>query len=228
VSGPHFRVFRRAQILLLVLSLAGCDEVFQSRSARSMERAEKREADGDFQGAIAFYENALDGTARTAEVHYRLALLYGDKLKDRVAALHHFQRYLELAPSAAHAKEAKAFVKEAESTLLNSSTEGALSQQDAANLKNENLRLVRQLTELHAQLADLRAQARGMPVKGADAPEPIAAGSRTYVVQPGDTLASIARRLYKNSSRWKDIEDANYNRLGHTTKLKPGMTLVIP
>ena len=210
-----------------MLSLAGCDQVFQSRSARSMQRAEKREADGDFQGAIAYYENALDGTARTAEVHYRLALLYGEKLKDRVAALHHFQRYLELAPSAAHAKEAKTFVKEAESTLLGSSTEGALSQQDAANLKNENLRLVRQLTELHAQLAGLRAEARGTE-KGAGDPAPIAAGARTYVVQPGDTLASIARRLYKNSSRWKDIEDANYNRLGHKTKLKPGMTLVIP
>ena len=224
MSGPGFRF----SILLLALSLAGCDGVLQSRTARSMQRAEKQEADGDFRAAIDSYEDAMDGTARTAEVHYRMALLYGNKLKDRVAALHHFQRYLELAPSAAHAKEAKAFMKETESEMLNSS-EGALTQKDAALLKNENLRLVGQLNALHAQLADLRAQERAGPAKGAAAvAEPIPPGSRTYVVQPGDTLASIARHFYKNSTRYKDIEDANYNRLGHKTKLKPGMTLIIP
>ncbi len=195
---------------------------------RAMQRAQKQEADGDLGAAVNSYEDALDGTARTAEVHYRLALLYGNKLKDHVAALHHFQRYLELAPTAAHAKEAKAFMKETEAGLARSTSEAGLTQKDAALLKNENLRLVGQINTLHAQLTDLRNQEHAA-MKGGTMPDaPIAPGARTYVVQPGDTLASIARHFYKNSTRYKDIEDANYNRLGRKTRLKPGMTLIIP
>ena len=48
-------------------------------------------------------------------------------------------------------------------------------------------------------------------------------------MQPGDTLASISRKFYKNNSaRWKDIQDANFNALEGTAKLKPGMVLMIP
>ncbi|NBU29613.1 MAG: tetratricopeptide repeat protein, partial [Caulobacteraceae bacterium] len=53
---------------------------------------------GDFNKAVECYEAALDGTMLTAEAHYRLGLVYEDKLKNEVAALHHFERYLELAP----------------------------------------------------------------------------------------------------------------------------------
>ena len=44
----------------------------------------------------------------------------------------------------------------------------------------------------------------------------------------GDTLASISRKFFKSSERWKDIQQANYSKLKGTSKLKPGMTLVIP
>ncbi len=219
MSGLRFPL-----IVLLALSLAGCDEMFQDRCARALQRAEKQEANGEYRAALNSYEDAMDGTARTAEVHYRLGLLYSEKLKDKVAALHHFQRYLELAPNAPHAKEAKSFVKQTD--LLGGSSNGTLTQQDSVLLKNENLRLTGQITQLHAQIAQLRADLKGMPKGTASIPP--APGSRTYVVQAGDTLASIARRMYKNSNRWKDIEDANYNRLGHKNKLKPGMTLIIP
>ena len=55
-----------------------------------------------------------------------------------------------------------------------------------------------------------------------------APGTRTYVVQPGDSLASIARKFYKNKARAKDIQDANLNSVPDERKLKPGMTLIIP
>ena len=58
--------------------------------------------------------------------------------------------------------------------------------------------------------------------------KPIPPGAKTYVVQHGDTLASISRKFYKNSGRWKDIQDANFNSLSGTVKLKQGMTLIIP
>ena len=100
-----------------------------------------------------------------------------------------------------------------------------MSQEDAARLKNDNFELRKQLTELRAQRSGPSSPAM---VNGAAVQKPAPAGARTYTVQPHDTLASISRRYFKTSARWKDIQDANFNALGGTVRLKPGMTLVIP
>lgn len=47
----------------------------------------------------------------------------------------------------------------------------------------------------------------------------------TYAVQAGDTLWSIARTLYDDGSRWKEI--AARNGLSHRTALQPGQVLVL-
>jgi nucleoid-associated protein YgaU len=41
-------------------------------------------------------------------------------------------------------------------------------------------------------------------------------------------MASIAARYYKNKSRWKDIQDANFYSTNGTPTIKPGQTLIIP
>ena len=53
-------------------------------------------------------------------------------------------------------------------------------------------------------------------------------GNRTYVVQRGDTLFSIARKFYKSSARWKEIRDANKKKTDDPEKLEPGESLTIP
>jgi nucleoid-associated protein YgaU len=52
--------------------------------------------------------------------------------------------------------------------------------------------------------------------------------TRTYTVQKGDTLASIARKFYKSAQRYKDIQDANQNLLQGGVDLKVGQVLIIP
>ena len=47
-------------------------------------------------------------------------------------------------------------------------------------------------------------------------------------MQSGDTLAKIARKFYKSPARARDIQDANFNALEGTVKIKPGMVLIIP
>ncbi|MEI8341086.1 MAG: LysM peptidoglycan-binding domain-containing protein [Verrucomicrobiota bacterium] len=213
-------------LVLGILMLAGCEEAFQDGATRAKEKAEKKYNEGDFPGAIGFYEEALDGTEKGAEIHYRMALIYDDKLKQPVSAIHHFQRYLDLNPKGSHTKDARNFIKDDQMKLVASLTNGALlTQEDAARLKNDNLTLRKQLTELRA-MPRFSPQKGGVP--GDATQKPIPPGARTYVVQPGDTLALISRKFYKNSERWKDIEDANFNSLGGKVKLKPGMTLIIP
>jgi nucleoid-associated protein YgaU len=83
---------------------------------------------------------------------------------------------------------------------------------------------------LHKEVEDLRAhRTPDKPVADQkSAGKKPGTGPQTYVVREGDTLASISRKFYKSSGRWKKIRDANRSVLDDPTKLKPGTTLTIP
>lgn len=51
---------------------------------------------------------------------------------------------------------------------------------------------------------------------------------RTYIVQPKDTLSSISRKFYGTNVRWRDIYEANRDRMKHESDLKIGMELRLP
>ena len=51
-------------------------------------------------------------------------------------------------------------------------------------------------------------------------------GGQTYVVQKGDTLMGIARKVYGSPARFRDIAAAN--GITDPNKIKVGQTLVIP
>lgn len=59
-------------------------------------------------------------------------------------------------------------------------------------------------------------------------PTPVAASAQTYVVQPGDTLEKIARKVYGRPDRWSLLYSANNALLSGDRPLQPGMELVIP
>jgi tetratricopeptide (TPR) repeat protein len=208
----------------LALAMGGCDRMITPRSAQIIKDAENKTADGNFARAITLYESALDDSPRSADVHYRLALLYDDKLHDPLHALHHFKRYLTLAPAGPHASDAKNFMKKAELELGTSlSGDAVVSRAEAARLKNENLALRKEVEDFRAHRSPEKPQA---DAKSADKKSGVS--PRTYVVREGDTLASISRRFYKSSGRWKKIRDANKSVIDEPAKLKPGTTLTIP
>ena len=216
--------FATALALGFALALAGCDRMITPRSAQIIKDAENKTADGNYLRAIALYESALDDSPGTADVHYRLALLYDDKIHDPLHALHHFKRYLTLAPSGAHANDVKNFMKKDELELgTNLSGDAVVSRAEAARLKNENLALRKEVDEFRARHPTEKTATDTKPADKKSGPAP-----RTYVVREGDTLASISRKFYKSSGRWKKIQTANKNLIEDPTKLKPGMTLTIP
>ena len=215
----------KALAVLALITAPGCDRLFDKGAKDDIAAAEKKAAAGDFRGAAGRYEAALDGTAKTADLHYRLALLYADKLKSPLDAVHHLDRYLELAPDGAKAKDAKALKKETENKLLVQLSNGTPSTQaEAVRLKNENQMLLAKLEALRAP----KPPPSATPAKGAQVPKPIPPDARTYTVKPGDTLAKISRQFYKNAARARDIQNANSGLLAGTVNIKPGMVLVIP
>ncbi len=213
-----------AASLSILLGLSGCDRMVTSRNTRLVKEADWKAAQGDYLWAINLYEAALDGTPQSAEVHFKLALLYDDKLNDPLQALHHFKRYLVLNPEGSHAAEVKDFMKRDEVALGTSlSGDSVVTRADAARLRNENL-------NLHKQIDDgtprTRATASKSPSRHGEKEKP--AGSHTYVVKEGDTLASISRKFYKTSKRWKEIRAANEKKIEDPENLKAGVTLTIP
>lgn len=223
--------------VLVAVVFTGCDQLFENRSERNLVIADKKAAEGDYRAAVVAYEASLDGTPRTAEVQYKLGLIYDDKLLQPISAMHYFQRYLDLEPNGAHAKDARAFFKEDRLKMVAELGNGAtVPQEEAVHLKNDNLALRKQVVELRAELeAEAHERALALKEMGKNGEKgrgqeqkPLVPGVRTYVVEPGDTLASISRKFYHSAARWKDIQDANFNALEGTAKLKPGMTLMIP
>jgi endoglucanase len=62
-------------------------------------------------------------------------------------------------------------------------------------------------------------------------PAPVATPTsrpRTYVVQPGDTLVGIARKLYGDPAQWKQIAAANNSTIQNPSDIHSGQVLTIP
>ncbi len=229
--GKVFRSLAGSSVPLALcggLILIGCDRMITPRDTQIVKDADAKSSQGEFLGAINLYERALNGTSETADIHYKLGLLYDDKMNDPLDALHHFKRYVALRPTGSHAAEVKGFIKRDETALLTSlSGDSVVTQAEAARLRNENLSLRKQIEERtpKARAADDKTQPRNARAeKGAVTK----AGGQTYVVENGDTLVSISRKFYKSSTRWKKIRDANKSTIDDPSKLKPGQTLIIP
>jgi tetratricopeptide (TPR) repeat protein len=202
--------------IFVACGFSGCDRLMPSRYAQLVQDADGKSAQGDFARAINLYEAALDDSPRCAEIHYKLALLYDDKMNDPLDALHHFQRYLALSPNGSHANDVKNSIKRDEVAA-------------AARLRNENLNLHK---ELEARSATFRStpdksRARDSDIKPGKTAS-TKSGARTYIVQSGDTLASISRKFYKSSARWEKILNANKESIHDPENLKVGQSLIIP
>ena len=152
-ADNFFHEMRHAiSIAMFTLCFSSCNRIATPPAKQLLQDADARAASGDFLPAISLYESALDGSPRSADIHYRIALLYDDRMGDPLNALHHFKRYLTLAPTGAHAEEVKGFMKRDELSLLTSlSGDSVVSREEAARLKNENLSLRKQLEEKQVQ-----------------------------------------------------------------------------
>jgi nucleoid-associated protein YgaU len=212
---------RIAAFFLAALFLTGCEK--QDSVRESVDLGDKRTKLGAYKEAVRAYESALDGTPKTAEVHYKLGVLYDDKLKNPLAAIHHYDRYLDLVPTEGRSKEAKAARADCEKRMNLKLTEGGLmSTAEAARLRNENERLRKDLAELH------NPKPTPPPRGPGGGPDKMTEGARTHLVEKGETLASISFKYYRNRANASKIKDANAGQLGGKDMIKPGMTLIIP
>ena len=133
-----------------------------------------------------------------------MAEIFAGKLHDPAGAAYHYRRILALHRNGARADAARGALRRLES--------------GPGNLA---------VTPNHSHPS--ATPKPGSPLEAALEAEKAAKGKvRTYVVQSGDTLVSISKKIYQTTSRWKDLLDANQNQLSNPDELKPGQTIILP
>jgi nucleoid-associated protein YgaU len=81
-------------------------------------------------------------------------------------------------------------------------------------------------------ICDLTVDPSLAPAKAQTAAAGASAGgrtaSRTYKVQPGDSLSKIAKEFYGDATKYQRIFEANRDKLENPDKIQAGQELVIP
>lgn len=240
-----FRQLRFGALTLLFLaSLAGsgCGGM-SGRDARDerdplLRRARERRNAKDMDGAIEYYQRALDNKPGMARAHLELASIYDQSKNDYVRAIYHYERYLELQPQA----EKKELVQD----LIRHAKLGfATSLPDRSNESVREIVLLKQeINALKDELDRLRGVSSPAPRATTQAPVAVAQPAvvtptappstapavviEPYVVVSGDTLSRIAGKVYGDSKRAQEIFEANRSILPSQNSLKVGQTLQIP
>src|SRR5437588_6922366 len=112
---------KRAVLLIAsALMICGCERMVTPKGKQMIRDADAKYNEGDFASAITLYEQALDTPDSAPDIHYKLGLLYDDKLGEPLNAIHHFRRYLAVAPTGPRVLDVKSFRKRAEVALLTS------------------------------------------------------------------------------------------------------------
>ena len=225
-----------AALLLLVTSCNESGSWQDSRDERdpTLLRARAAKNAQDFLAAINLYNEALEHRPRLAAAHLEVGMLC-EKKEDYIRAIYHYQRYLELRPSAQKNKLVEDMIRVAKvcyAASLPSRPPGALEEIALLTKENKSLRAqVRKFAPpgtLPPEIVEPASATNAL--KPPAPPQPVAAqpAVRTYIVQPGDTLAAIAYREYKDRGKAKKIYEANRDTLASPQSIKAGQTLVIP
>lgn len=236
-------------LLLCAALLSGCGDAARDNSEernplvrKGLEQAQLKQ----WSEAIRCFREALDGNPAFARPDLELALIYQQEKKDYVRAIYHYQRYLEKRPDAEKAPLIKDWIEQAK---ISFAAQIGQAGQSAGDISKEMIRLTRENNLLRQQLARMAApgvHSKPLPEKQPEKqpepqPEPTPVSEEpipriqtpaplpeTYKVLPGDTLSKIARTVYGDSGKWRDIYGANLDKMENENDLKAGQIITIP
>jgi LysM repeat protein len=221
-------------LALLVAWTWGCSRATDDeREARTryMRRAYAARNAQDVDGALRWCRVAIEHDPDLALAHRELALLLDNYLEDYEYALYHYRRYLELRPHSDKRPEVESLIRRCRSNIAAQVAEFPTEWRQylaarAAHVRNLELE-VAALRQAAANRSDPPPAAA--PASTAPTPLPPAAPAlRTHVTQAGETLGTISARYYGTPAKWKQIYDANRDRMSNPNNVRVGISLVIP
>ena len=222
---------RRFVILhAVILLLAGCsgDIAWLDIRDQNVPPAKRTRAcidSGDVDGAVRLLTEAVNAHPELARAHFDLAVLLHEHSRNYVGAIYHYRRYLDLRPKTEKREMIEGRIRVAgklfAAGIIGSDRAGA----GEGALQKENARLRERVRALRKRLDAPGVTAA--PSGGAEAAA-MDGGARSYKVQEGDTLASIAGAMYNDREQWKRIYTANEDVLLGPDSLTVGQVLAIP
>ena len=200
-------------------------------------------AKGRIEEALSAFMRVIDARLDAAESHLEAGNIYLQSLKDPVRAIYHFDRFLQLNPNSAQAKQVSQLIESAQKEFVRQLPaepyQGGLDRIDLMDLiehlKKENALLKQDLARTQQGLAlkSVGSAATATSSNTGSSARPMASqnpsnGPQTHTVESGDTLSTISQRYYGTPSRYMDIYQANRDRLKTANALKIGQKLRIP
>jgi len=176
------------------------------------------ERDADEEARRASAAAIRDAKARLAEQEEQIKALE-QKVREQEEAA---KRAAEEAAAKAAEQAAALELSTVPVTVIEPAAPKAAADAALELLKEELERSRKEAESFRERLLTLE---EGRKAKAAAAP---AARSGAYVVQEGDTLESIAAKVYGDGSKWPSIYKANAGSVGRGGTVKPGQTLAIP
>jgi hypothetical protein len=159
--------------------------------------------------------------------------------KDPVASIYHFRRFLLLQPNARESPMVEQLIVTAEREIIRKLPgEPYQNYLESIELKEENGRLKQEIEDLQARLGSPLGPTVPLP-KEMTPVQPLKENPpskvniqvdypTTYVVQSGDSLYAISKKIYGNASQIDLIFQANRDTLKSKNSLKVGQTLRLP
>jgi tetratricopeptide (TPR) repeat protein len=200
-----------------------------------MQRAALRANEGDVESAIRLYKKVLEENTAVGRAHLDIALLLHDHKKDFIAAIYHYNRYLELRPLAEKRDMIEGRMRLAEQLFAASIMVPGKQYDRISGLQEENMKLREEIVRLGRRLSDASLAKTAQVDSSAGRRPGLDRSSRgrlgrvsTYRVKRGDSLSSIATAVYGDVHRWKEIQIANTDVLGSSEVVKTGQLLIIP
>src|ERR1700719_3799164 len=110
-AGDNALDVKRTTLLTFIFWFAGCFSCCHLENAEQKGDAEAKS--GRFESAIYWYEAAL-GTEDRSSVHWKMAEVFANKLRDPASAAYHYRRILALHSSGARADASRAALRRLE------------------------------------------------------------------------------------------------------------------
>ena len=229
-------------VLLLVLCGTGCGRFSGADSPRDQAARKTRDAEAlnearDYQRAAEAYEEALRLDPSNPDAHFKAAVIYDKKLDQFLPAIYHYEAFLKMESDPEKSKLASDFLNNVQFQYVATLPQfKKLANPDTTKLQTDNDSLRRQISDLKTELVRVRSEktAAAAPVavarpreKTSAAPDAAPPSAKSYKVQKGDGLQTIARKMYGDRTKWRAILKAN-PQLKDAEDLRVGQVLKIP
>ncbi len=145
-------------VIAAALALAGCDQPTENAGISDdrnpwLKKAEIEVQRRNYAGAAEFYEKALQLNPASMPMHWAVAMLYEQHLRDYSSAIFHYQRFVAQKPEPARVKMANEFIERAKYSLAaglaHTPVEGASEYQQ---LQQQNKVLQEQVEQMRQSL----------------------------------------------------------------------------